>query len=326
MVRSRIVGTGSYAPQQVLTNQDLERMVDTSDEWIITRSGISQRHIAADGEATSDFACRAARAALEMAGLSVDAIDLIIVGTISPDMPMPSVACLVQHKLGARNVAAFDLSAGCTGFLYGLSMADNSIRVGACNTALIIGAETLSRVTDYEDRGTCVLFGDGAGAVVLQRHDGEQGVLATRLYADGEFAELLYIPGGGTAMPATHQTVDDRQHYIKMDGNRVFKIAVKSLEDAAVNVLREQGLTGEDVDLLVSHQANMRIIQAIAKRLRLPDDKVMANIARYGNTSAASIPIALDEANRQGRISPGHLLLFDAFGAGLTWGSALVRW
>jgi len=326
MYRSRIIGTGSSTPQKVLTNKDLEAMVDTSDEWIITRTGIRERRIASDGEAVSTFAYRAALNALDMAGVAPDELDVIIVGTITPDMPTPSVACILQDKLKARRAWAFDVSAGCTGFLYSLAIADNCIKAGSCTKALVIGTEVLSKITDYQDRTTCILFGDGAGAVILSRERGDRGILSTHLYSDGSCSELLYMPGGGSAHPASHESVDKRMHYLKMDGNKVFKIAVKSLEEAALTALQHNNLTGQDIDLLISHQANVRIIQAIAKRLELPPEKVFINIEKYGNTSSASIPIALDEANRQHRIKKNDLVLLDAFGAGFTWGSVLLRW
>ncbi len=326
MHRSRIIGTGSSTPQKVLTNRDLEAIVDTSDEWIVTRSGIRERRIASNGETTSTFSCRAALNALENAGVTADQLDMIIVATITPDMPTPSVACMLQTRLKARGIPAFDISAGCTGFIYGLSLADTFITSGVCRKVLVIGAETLSKITDYRDRGTCVLFGDGAGAVILSREAGDRGILSTHLYSDGAHANLLYLPGGGSALPASHESVDSRSHYLKMDGNKVFKIAVKSLEEAAMTALRHNNMTGESLDLLISHQANSRIIQAIAKRLDLPAEKVFMNIHKYGNTSAASVPIALDEAHRQKRIKKNEVVLLDAFGAGFTWGSALIRW
>jgi len=302
-------------------------MVDTSDEWIMTRSGIKERRISSDGESCSKFAYEAAVRALELAGVAPSELGMIIVGTVTPDMPTPSVSCLLQDRLKAPvTTMSFDISAGCTGFIYGLAIADSCLRAGTCQKALVIGAETLSKSTDYQDRTTCVLFGDGAGAVVLARHDGEQGILSTHLYSDGSHSKLLYMPGGGSAQPASLETVQNRDHYLKMDGNKVFKIAVKSLEDAALVALAHNNLTSESLDYLVSHQANLRIIDAIAKRLNLPPEKVILNIERYGNTSAASVPIALDEANRQHRFKENDLILLDAFGAGFTWGSALIRW
>jgi 3-oxoacyl-[acyl-carrier-protein] synthase-3 len=326
MIRARIVGTGSYVPEKVLTNQDLEEIVDTSDEWIMARTGIKERRITTNGEACSALAINAAENALEMAGISPEELDLIIVGTVTPDMFFPSVGCIVQDKLRAKKAAAFDVSAGCTGFIYALSIADSLMKSDAYQKALIIGTENLSKITDYQDRGTCVLLGDGAGAVVLVREEGERGVISTHLHSDGNYGNLLYQPGGGTAIPPTYESIDNRLHYLKMDGNKLFKIAVKSLEDVVLEALAFNNIKNSEIDLLIPHQANLRIIQAIAKRLNLPDEKVYVNIEKYGNTSSASIPIALDEANRIGRIKEDHLLVFDAFGAGLTWGAALVRW
>ena len=326
MYKARIIGTGSHVPEKVLTNKDLEAIVDTSDEWILTRTGIKERHIASNGEATSDFAYQAALNAMEMAGTSPEEIDMIIVGTITPDMNTPSVACLIQSKLKAKRAAAFDVSAGCTSFLYALSVADNFIKSGNAEKILIVGAETLSKITNYEDRGTCILFGDGAGAVVLSREKGDRGILSTHLFSDGSYGELLYMPGGGSARPASEETLEKREHYLRMDGNKVFKIAVKSLEEAALTALSHNDLTSESIDLLISHQANLRIIDAIGKRLNLPSEKIFINIDKYGNTSSASVPIAIDEANRQNRIKKNDLILLDAFGAGFTWGSAVLRW
>ena len=326
MIRSRIIGTGSYLPEKVLTNAELEKIVDTSDEWIVTRTGITERRITDNGEASSTLATNAARRALEMAGVSPAELDLIIVGTVTPDMFFPSVGCLVQDALGAKKAVAFDLSAGCTGFVYGLSVADNFLKNGQFKKALVVGTENLSKVTDYQDRGTCVLLGDGSGAVVLVAEEGHQGILSTHLHSDGSYKDLLFQPGGGSRVPPTYESIDERLHYLKMDGNKLFKIAVKSLEDVVLEAIAHNNIKDSDIDLLIPHQANLRIIQAIAKRLNLPEEKVFVNIHKYGNTSSASIPIALDEANREGRIQEGNLLLLNAFGAGLTWGSALVRW
>jgi 3-oxoacyl-[acyl-carrier-protein] synthase-3 len=326
MYKARIIGTGSHVPEKVLTNKDLEAIVDTSDEWILTRTGIKERHIASNGEATSDFAYLASLNAMEMAGTSPEEIDMIIVGTITPDMNTPSVACLVQDKIGAKRAAAFDVSAGCTSFLYALSIADNFIKNGSAEKILILGAETLSKITNYEDRGTCILFGDGAGAAILSREKGDRGILSTHLFSDGSYGDLLYMPGGGSARPASHETLEKREHYLRMDGNKVFKIAVKSLEEAALTALSHNNLTGDSIDLLISHQANLRIIDAIGKRLKLPSEKIFINIDRYGNTSSASVPIAIDEANRQNRLKENDIILLDAFGAGFTWGSAVLRW
>jgi 3-oxoacyl-[acyl-carrier-protein] synthase-3 len=326
MARARIVGTGSYVPEKVLTNQDLEAMVDTNDEWIVSRTGIKERRITSNGQASSSLATFAAENALEMAGISPEELDLIVVGTVTPDMPFPSVACILQDNLGAKKAAAFDVSAGCTGFIYALSIADNFIKSGSFEKILVVGAENLSKITDYQDRGTCVLLGDGSGAVVLVREEGEKGILSTHLHSDGSYGNLLYQPGGGSAVIPTYESIDKRLHFLKMDGNKLFKIAVKSLEDAVLETLAYNNIDDSELDLLIPHQANLRIIQAIAKRLNMPEEKVFVNIQKYGNTSSASIPIALDEANRGGVIKDDNLLLFNAFGAGLTWGAALVRW
>jgi 3-oxoacyl-[acyl-carrier-protein] synthase-3 len=326
MVRAKITGTGSAVPEMIRTNFDLEKMVDTTDEWITTRTGIRERRIAADGEYTSTFATRAAERALEMSGAAAEDIDLIIVATITADFPFPATACIVQSNLGAKKAAAFDISAACSGFVYGLSLADNAIRSGAARKALVIGAEVLSRIIDWTDRNTCLLFGDGAGAVVVEACEGEQGILSTHLHSDGSYWELLYQPGCGSRNPAVQNTLDERKVFLTMQGNEVFKLAVRAMEDAALQALEKNGLTPSDISIFIPHQANRRIIDAIGKRLGLGEDKVYVNLDRYGNTSAASIPLALDEANRSGRINEGDIVLFDAFGGGLTWGSALVRW
>jgi len=326
MYRAKITGTGSCVPAGVLTNADFEAMVDTSDEWIMARTGIKERRIAGEGESSSTFACQAAENALAMAGCAAHELDRIIVATITPDTPTPGLGCVLQARLGAVNAAAFDISAGCTGFLYALSLGDSLIRSGDSEKILVVGVETLSKITDYQDRGTCVLFGDGAGSVVLERSEGDRGILSTHLYSDGSRGELLYVPGGGSVMPASHASVDERAHFLKMDGNKVYKIAVKSLEEAALKALEHNNITGEDIALLVPHQANDRIIKAIAKRLNLGPEKVFVNIHKYGNTSSASVPIALDEANRQNRIKENDLVLLDAFGSGFTWGSVLIKW
>jgi len=326
VIKARIIGTGSYAPGKVLTNRDLETFLDTSDEWIVSRTGIRERHIAADNEATSDLAVQAAKRALAMAGLTADDLDMIVVGTVTGDFPWPGTACLVQHKLGTRGQAAFDVSAACSGFLYGLSNAVGRIESGQCRRALVVGAEILSRIVDWEDRNTAVLFGDGAGAVVLEAREGDSGVLSTHLHADGSFWELLYQPGFGSRNPVSAQGVEDRLGYLRMQGNEVFKIAVRSLHEVAVEALEANGVEPADLDLFIPHQANRRILEATAKRLGLKPEQVYVNVDRFGNTSGASIPIALDEANRAGRIQPGDLVLLDAFGGGLTWASALLRW
>jgi len=326
MYKARITGTGSYVPERVLTNRDLEQMVETSDEWIRTRTGICERHVAADGEFTSDLAAAAARKAMEMAGISAEQIDLVVVGTITGDFPWPATACLVQDKIGAKNSFAYDISAACSGFVYALDAAYRQIAAGAVKTALVIGAEILSRIIDWTDRNTCVLFGDGAGAVILQAADGERGIQSTHLHSDGSYWELLHQPGFGSRYPASAQGLKDRLPFLHMQGNEVFKVAVRSLSEVAQEALDANGISVGDLDLFIPHQANMRILDATAKRLGLRDDQVYVNVDRFGNTSGASIPIALDEANRAGRIKPGDLVLFDAFGGGFTWGSALVRW
>ncbi len=326
MIRAKILGTGSAVPDTVLTNCDLERRVDTSDEWITSRTGIKERHIAADGEFTSTFATRAAIRALEMAGVTAEEIDLIIVATVTPDFPFPATACLVQNNLKASRAAAFDVSAACSGFLYGISITEKMIATGSIRKGLVIGAEVLSRIVDWSDRNTCCLFGDGAGAVVIGSGDDGAGILSTHIHSDGSYWELLHQPACGNRSPASQRVVDERLAHIRMQGNDVFKLAVRAMDDVAHEALNANGLTLADLDLLIPHQANRRIIDAIGKRLGLPEEKVFVNVHKYGNTSAASIPIALDEANRTGALQPGNLVLFDAFGGGLTWGAVLVRW
>ena len=326
MVRSRIIGTGSYLPKRVLTNFDLERMVETSDEWIRERTGIRERRIAAEEEATSDLALMASREALRAAGLKPKDLDLILVATVTPDLLLPSTACILQHKLGAKDTPAFDLNAACSGFIYGLSVADAFIRSGSYERILLVGAETLSRATDWQDRTTCVLLGDGAGAVVLEKTKAKRGVLSVDIYADGSMWDLLHIPAGGSRMPATKETVKNRLHFIKMRGNETFRVAVRTLEKLVVDTLKKNRVKPEELSLLIPHQANHRIIAATAKRLGLGLDRVMLTLDRHGNTSAASIPIALDEAVRTGRIKKDDYILLEAFGGGLTWGSALIRW
>jgi 3-oxoacyl-[acyl-carrier-protein] synthase-3 len=323
---AHVVGWGKHVPGRVLTNDDLSRIVDTSDEWIRTRTGICERHVAEDGEATTSTAIQAARQALEVAGLTPAQLDLIVVATVTPDYVFPAVACLVQDALGATHAAAFDLSAGCSGFVYGLSIAAHLVSAGVYQTALVIGAETLSRITDWTDRATCVLFGDGAGAVVLQAGENEGGVLATILGADGSGGDLLHVPAGGSRMPASHQTVAEGLHFIQMKGREVFRFAVRTMPAATRQVLEMAGLSLADLNLLIPHQANQRIIGAASRALDLPPEMVYSNLERYGNTSAASIPIALSEAAEEGRIQPGDLVVCVGFGAGLTWGAAAIRW
>lgn len=326
MIRARIIGTGAYLPERRLTNQELERTVDTSDRWIVERTGIRERRIAAPEEATSDLAAAAGRQALSASGVAASSLELIIVATATPDMLFPSTACLVQERLGAKQAFAFDLSAACTGFLYALAVADQYIRAGTYRTVLVIGAEVLSRMVDWTDRTTCILFGDGAGAAVLQADRGERGILSTHLHSDGALWDLIHIPGGGSRRPPSAETLADRMNFVKMKGSETFRVAVRALEEVAREALAANHLSTEQLALVIPHQANLRILQAVADRLGVPAEKVMINVDRYGNTSAASIPIALDEAVRGGRVKPNDLLLLEAFGAGLTWGAAVVRW
>ncbi|HET7058316.1 MAG TPA: beta-ketoacyl-ACP synthase III [Nitrospiraceae bacterium] len=324
-MKACIAGTGSYAPAKVVTNADLERMVATSDEWIRERTGIRERRIAATGEACSDLAVQAGKRALTAAGLAATDLDMILVATCTGDYPLPATACLVQHQLGATKAAACDLSAACCGFVYALSVADAYVKSGMRHV-LVIGSEVMSAITDWTDRNTCVLFGDGAGAVVVSASDGEQGILSTHLRSDGTLCELIMVPGGGSRTPPSEKVIAERLQYIKMKGNETFKVAVRTLEEIARATLSANGLRVEDLDLYVPHQANVRILKAVMERLGLPREKVLLNLDRYGNTSAASIPIALDEAVREGRIKDGSLVMLGAFGAGLTWASAVIRW
>jgi len=324
-MRARIAGTGSYAPAKALTNADLEGMVATSDEWIRERTGIRERRVAGTGEACSDLAVQAGKRALTAASLVATDLDMILVATCTGDYPLPATACLVQHQLGATRAAACDLSAACCGFVYALSVADAYVKSGMRHV-LVIGSEVMSAITDWTDRNTCVLFGDGAGAVVVSASDGEQGILSTHLRSDGTLCELIMVPGGGSRTPPSEKVLAERMHYIKMKGNETFKVAVRTLEEIARETLAANQLRVEDLDLYVPHQANVRILQAVMQRLGLPIEKVMMNLDRYGNTSAASIPIALDEAVRAGRIQDGSLVMLGAFGAGLTWASAMIRW
>ena len=327
MPSTRIIGTGSYVPLKVLTNADLEKLVDTSDEWILTRTGIAERHIASEEEATSDLSLHASRAALEAASLDPADLDMILVATVTPDMPFPSTACLLQDRLGARRAGALDISAACSGFVYGLAVADGLIRAGSIRTVLLLGAETLTKVVNWQDRNTCILFGDGAGAAVLRADEGERGILSTHLYADGSKGSLLVLPGGGSRHPMSQATLDAGLSKIQMhSGNEVFKLAVRAMEDAALTALKKHGLEVSDIDHIISHQANLRIISALGQRLGVPDHKVVVTIQKYGNTSAASIPIALDEVVRTGRVKAGDIVLLCAFGGGLTWASCLIRW
>ncbi|MCP2620295.1 ketoacyl-ACP synthase III, partial [Candidatus Aminicenantes bacterium AC-334-K16] len=311
---------------KILTNQDLEKMVETSDEWIVTRTGIKERHIASADQATSDLASEAAKRALQDAGISAEEIDLILVATSTPDTIFPSTACRVQHNLGADHTPAFDLSAGCTGFLYGMIVAEGLILNGTARRVLLIGAELLTKITNWEDRSTCVLFGDGAGAVVLEESQDDSGMLSSYWRADGSLGELLILPGGGTRIPASHESVDQKLHYLQMKGNEVFKHAVKRMGEAALEALKIAGLKKKDVDYLVPHQANIRIIDATGQRLKLSPEKVYTNIHRYGNISVASIPVAIHELKEAGKLKKGDILVFDAFGAGFTWAAVVYRW
>ncbi|MEC4687653.1 MAG: beta-ketoacyl-ACP synthase III [Nitrospirota bacterium] len=324
-MKARIAGTGSYVPERVLTNRDLERMVATSDAWIVDRTGIRERRIAAPGEACSDLGVRAAEVALQAAGVDAAELDLILVATCTGDAPLPSTACIIQHRLGAVRAAACDLGAACCGFVYALAVGDAYVKTGFRHV-LVVGAEVMSMITDWTDRNTCVIFGDGAGAVVLTAEEGERGILSSHLHSDGSLWELICVPGGGSRIPPSEKMLAERLQYMKMKGNETFKVAVKTLEDSAREALSANNLSVEDLDLYVPHQANARIISAVAARLGLPMEKVVLNMDRYGNTSAASIPLALDEAVRAGRVGEGSLVMMAAFGSGLTWASSLVRW
>ncbi|MBM7564573.1 beta-ketoacyl-ACP synthase III [Paenibacillus sacheonensis] len=321
-----IIGTGKYVPERILTNKDLEQMVETNDEWIVTRTGMRERRIAAPEQATSDLAYQASLKAIEAAGLTAEDIDLIIVATITPDMFFPSTACLLQDKLGARKAAAFDLSAACSGFIYGLATASSMIANGMYKHVLVVGAECLSRITDYTDRNTCILFGDGAGAVVLGQVPEGRGFRSFELGADGSGGELLRVCGGGSRMPSSADTIADKQHFIYMAGNEVYKFAVRIMGNAAEEALRKAGIDKKDIDLLVPHQANIRIIQSALNRLDLPQEKCMINLDKYGNVSAASIPIALAEAVEQNRVNEGDRIVLVGFGGGLTWGASVLVW
>lgn len=326
MLRAKIVSTGSYVPEKILTNIDLEKIVDTSDEWITERTGIKERRIARDEQAASDLAYEASRKALKAAGLKAKDINLIIVATVTGDMPLPSTACILQGRLDAKKAAAFDINAACSGFIYGLTVANSFIKSGSFRRILVVGSEILSKFTDWEDRTTCVLFGDGAGAAILEATEEDRGIISARIHSDGSLWDLLHTPGGGSRNPTSRETLKKRMHYIKMRGNETFKVAVRTLESLVVETLKESNLKPSQLSLLIPHQANIRIIQATAKRLDLPMDRVMINLDKYGNTSAASIPIALDEAVRTGRIREGDYILLEAFGGGLTWASALIKW
>jgi 3-oxoacyl-[acyl-carrier-protein] synthase-3 len=326
MRRARIIGLGSYAPKRILTNADLEKIVDTDDAWIVQRSGIRERRIADENEATSDLALRAAQQALERANLVPEDIEFIAVGTTTPDMFFPTVGNIVQHRLGCGRVGSVDLLAACAGSIYSLSFGSQLIETGKYRRVLCIGAETLSRITDFTDRGTCVLLADAAGAAVLEAYDGDRGIIDFDLYSDGQYGDLLYMPGGGSRHPATRETVDARMHYAKMKGSEVFKVAVRMFTECVERILTRNGITAADVTLFVPHQANLRIIEAAVKRVGLPMARVFVNVDRYGNTGAASVYVALEEAVASGRVRQGDLVLLAAFGGGFTWGATLIRW
>ena len=324
-MRSRILGTGSFAPKQVLTNADLENLVETSDSWIMERTGIRERRLAAAGEACSDLGVLAAQQALADSHVQAAQLDLILVATCTGDSPLPSTASLIQHRLGAVKAAACDISAACCGFVYGLSVADAFVRTGY-RYVLVIGSEVMSSITDWTDRNTCVLFGDAAGAVVVGPTEEDRGILSLHLHADGRFSDLICVPGGGSSLPPSESVVAERLHYVKMRGNETFKIAVKTMEESIREAVAAHGLGIDDIDCLVPHQANVRILRAVGQRLGLPLDRIVINVDRYGNTSAASIPLALDEAVKNGTIREGHVVVMAAFGSGLTWASGVMRW
>ena len=325
-MRARIVSVGAYAPKRILTNADLEKMVETNDEWIVQRSGIRERHIADETEATSDLALKAAQQALERANLVPDDIDFIAVGTTTPDMFFPTVGNILQHRLGCKRVGSVDMLAACAGSVYSLSIGAQFIQTGKYRRVLCVGAETLSKITDFTDRGTCVLLADAAGAAVLEASTDESGLIDFDLYSDGQYWDLLYMPGGGARNPATHETVDKGMHFAKMKGAEVFKVAVRMFAECTEAILSRNGFTADDVNLFIPHQANLRIIEAAAKRVNLPMERVFVNVDRYGNTGAASVYVALEEALAGGRIKKGDLILMAAFGGGFAWGTALMRW
>jgi 3-oxoacyl-[acyl-carrier-protein] synthase-3 len=326
MLNAKIIATGSYVPKNTITNFDLEKRIETSAEWIVERTGVRERRIGLKHEAASDLAFEAAKLALKRARLKASDLDMIICSTVSGDMPFPSTACILQGRLEAVNAAAFDVAAACSGFMYGLSVAESFIKSGARKKILLVGVDMLSKVTDWDDRSTCILFGDGAGAVILEPSTDGSGILSTDIYSDGSLWDYLQVPGGGSRMPCSQECVDKKLSFIQMKGNETYKIAVKTLEEIAISTLKKNGVKLSQLSLLIPHQANIRIIQATAKRLGLPMEKVMVNIDKYGNTSSASIAIALDEALVTGRIRTGDYILMEAFGAGLTWGSALIKW
>jgi 3-oxoacyl-[acyl-carrier-protein] synthase-3 len=325
VVKVSIKGTGSFLPERVLDNAYFEKLINTSDEWIVARTGIRERRILDSDKALTDMALPAAEQAMDMAGITAEDLDLIVSGTVTPDMLTPSASCVLQKRLGAHQATAFDVGAGCPGFLYALSIAQKFVADGTSKCALVVGGEVISKWTDYEDRGTCVLFGDGAGAMVIGPSTGDGEILSTHLKADGRLWDLLYVAGGGSRRPPTQESLDAREHFVRMAGNEIFKNAVRSMTQVALEAVEHNGLTIDDVDWLVPHQANLRIMEAVADRLGLPREKVIVTIDKYGNFSSGTIPVAFDEAVREGRIKRGDLVLMDAFGAGFTWGSVLIR-
>lgn len=324
--RASITGIGSYLPNKVLTNFDLEKMVDTSNDWIIQRTGIKERRIVENGVTTSDIATQASLRAMEDAGVSPKDLDMIITSTITPDHIFPSTSCYIQQKLGATRACAFDILAACAGFIYAMSIGQSFINSGAMKTVLVVGAECLSKITDYTDRTTCVLFGDGAGAAVIQRDPIKHEILSSHLAADGSEADVLIMPGGGARNPASLESVQQRLHYIQFKGKEVFKLAINNITNLILETTRENGLTLNDIDLIIPHQSNLRIIEATMEKLGLPMEKAFVNIDKYGNTSSASVPIAIDEARKEGRLRKGNIVMLVAFGGGLTWGSSVIRW
>ena len=324
--RASITGIGSYLPSKVLTNYDLEKMVDTSNDWIIQRTGIKERRIVENGVTTSDLATQSSLRAMEDAGVSPKDLDMIITSTITPDHIFPSTSCYIQQKIGATRACAFDILAACAGFIYAMSIGQSFINSGAMKTVLVVGAECLSKITDYTDRATCVLFGDGAGAVIIQRNPVKHEILSSSLAADGSEADVLIMPGGGARNPASLESIQQRMHYIQFKGKEVFKLAVNNITNLILKTTKENGFTLEDIDLIIPHQSNLRIIEATMEKLGLPMEKAFVNIDKYGNTSSASVPIAIDEARKEGRLRKGNIVMLVAFGGGLTWGSSVIRW
>ncbi|MEE8190047.1 MAG: beta-ketoacyl-ACP synthase III [Candidatus Scalindua sediminis] len=324
--KASITGIGSFLPKKILTNADLVKMLDTTDEWITKRTGIKERRIVDNGAATSDLAIEASLRALDDAKVLPSEVDLIITSTITPDCLFPSTSCFIQEKIGANNAGAFDILAACAGFIYALSIAKNFIISGSTKTVLVVGAECLSKITDYTDRSTCILFGDGAGAAIVQRSNGKREIITTHLFADGRQADILTLPAGGSKLPTSHETVDSRSHYIQLKGKEVFKIAVNNMIDVIIKTVSKNNMKIEDINLIVPHQSNIRIIEAAMEKLNLPKEKAFINIDRYGNTSSASIPIAIDEIEKAKMLKPGNMVLLVAFGGGLTWSSSIIKW